>query len=157
MRGAQSTMRGRFIPRNPAKYVGNPNNILFRSSWELAFFKWLDNNAAIVRWGSEELAIPYISPLDNRQHRYYPDIIILYKHKDGSLRKEIVEIKPYSQTVATPRMSDRDKQALVVNEAKWKAAAAFAEQMGAKFRVITEKTMFAGIRQHQKPQMGTNV
>lgn len=157
MRGAHSTMKGRFVAKNPAKYVGNSNNIMFRSSWELQFFKWLDNNPAVLRWGSEELAIPYISPLDNRQHRYFPDIIIMYKHKDGSIRKEIVEVKPYSQTVATPKMSDRDKQALVVNEAKWKAAAAWAEQMGAKFRVITEKTMFAGMRQHQRPVRGTNV
>lgn len=150
-------MRGRFIAQNPTKYVGNVNNILFRSSWELAFFKWLDQSPAVVRWGSEEVAIPYISPLDNRPHRYYPDIIILYKHKDGSLRKEIVEVKPYSQTVAQPRMSDRDKQALIVNEAKWKAAAIWADSQGAKFRVITEKTMFAGIRRNQAPGLGKSV
>ena len=148
---------GRFIPKNPAKYVGNPNNIMFRSSWELQFFKWLDASEAVLRWGSEELAIPYISPLDMRVHRYFPDIIILYKHKDGSVKKEIVEVKPYAQSVATPRMSDRDRQALIVNEAKWKAAADYAEKMGAKFRVITERTMFAGIRKHQAPQMGRAV
>lgn len=157
MRGSHTTMRGRFIPQNPQKYVGNVNNVLFRSSWELAFFKWLDQSAAVVRWGSEELAIPYISPLDMRPHRYFPDIIILYKHKDGSLRKEIVEVKPYSQTVPTPKMSDRDKQALVVNEAKWKAAAIWAESQGAKFRVITEKTMFAGMRRTQAPALGKSV
>lgn len=150
---------GRFIPKNPQKYVGNPNNIMWRSTWELQFFKWLDQSAAVLRWGSEELAIPYISPLDGRPHRYFPDIIIWYKHKDGTLRKEIVEVKPYSQTVATPRMSDRDKQALIVNEAKWKAAAIFAESQGAAFRVITEKTLFSvnGINSHKKPQLGRAV
>lgn len=148
---------GRFIPKNPQKYVGNANNIMWRSTWELQFFKWLDQNPAVLRWGSEEIAIPYISPLDMRQHRYFPDIIILYKHKDGTIRKEIVEVKPYSQTVATPRSSDRDKMALVVNQAKWKAAAIYAESQGAKFRVITEKTMFAGIRQRQAPQVGEAV
>lgn len=148
---------GRFLPKNPQKYVGNVNNIMWRSTWELQFFKWLDQNPAVLRWGSEELVIPYISPLDMRQHRYFPDIILLYKHKDGSIRKEIVEVKPYSQTIATPRMSDRDKQALIVNEAKWKAAAIWAESQGATFRVITEKTMFAGIRKHQAPQVGRAV
>jgi hypothetical protein len=148
---------GRFIPKNPQKYAGNVNRVMFRSSWELRFMQWLDTNAAIIRWGSEELAIPYISPLDMRQHRYFPDMIVMYKHQDGSIRKEIVEIKPYKETVATPRSTDRDKQALLVNDAKWKAAAGFAEKNGATFRVITEKTMFAGIRQRQAPQMGRAV
>ena len=157
MRGANNTMRGRFIPKNPAKYIGNANNIFFRSSWEYRFFIWLDQNPAVVRWGSEELAIPYLSPLDNKVHRYFPDIIILYKHKDGSLRKEIVEIKPYSQTVPTPKMSERDKQALVINQAKWAAAAVYAEQMGSKFRVITEKTMWSGINRRKPPQPGKTI
>lgn len=157
MRGANTTMRGRFKPQNPQKYVGNVNNVLFRSSWELQFMKWLDQNPAIMRWGSEELAIQYISPLDGKIHRYYPDMIIMYRHRDGTIRKEIVEIKPYSQTVPTPKMSDRDKQALVVNDAKWKAATIWAEGQGAKFRVITEKTMFAGIRKQQPPAMGRSV
>lgn len=148
---------GRFIPKNPAKYVGNVNNIMFRSSWELQFFKWLDANDAVLRWGSEELAIPYISPLDMRVHRYFPDIIILYKHRDGTIKKEIVEVKPYSQSVATPRMSDRDRQALIVNEAKWKAAAEYAEKMGAKFRVVTEKTLWPGINKRKPPAVGRAV
>jgi len=148
---------GRFIPKNPQKYVGNPNNIMWRSSWELQFFKWLDQTPAVLRWGSEEIAIPYISPLDMRQHRYFPDIIIMYQHKDGTIRKEIVEVKPYSQTVATPKMSDRDKQALIVNEAKWKAAAAWAESQGAKFRVVTERTMFAGMKKTRTPEVGKAV
>lgn len=148
---------GRFIPKNPAKYVGNAGNIMFRSSWELSFFKWLDANDAVLRWGSEELAIPYVSPLDMKVHRYFPDIIVLYKHRDGTIKKEIVEVKPYAQSVATPRMSDRDRQALIVNEAKWKAAAEYAEKMGAKFRVVTEKTLWPGINKRKPPAVGRSV
>lgn len=148
---------GRFIPKNPGKYRGNVNNIMFRSSWELQFFKWLDANPAVEWWGSEELAIPYISPKDKRPHRYFPDIILRYKHQDGTMRTEIVEVKPYSQTVEQKRMSDRDREALIINEAKWKAAAQFAEERGMTFRVITEKTMFAGIRKRQAPAMGRAV
>lgn len=157
MRNRFSSAKGRFIPKNPQKYVGNPNNIMFRSSWEFRFFVWLDQNPAVLRWGSEELAIPYVSPLDMRVHRYFPDIIILYKHQDGSIRKEIVEIKPYSQTVAGPRMSDWDKQTLLVNRAKWEAAARYAEMMGSRFRIVTEKSMFAGIRKTQAPEVGKAV
>lgn len=149
--------RGRFIPKNPAKYVGNVGNVVFRSSWELKFFQWLDSNDAIIRWGSEELFIPYVSPKDMRVHRYFPDIVVMYKHKDGSIRKEIVEVKPYKETVVTPKMTERDAAALQINEAKWAAAADFAARNGATFRVITEKTMFAGIRKRQPPQMGKSV
>lgn len=139
---------GRFIPKNPAKYVGNVNNILFRSSWEVRFMQWLDTNNAVLRWGSEELAIPYVNPIKVDEggrpkiSRYFPDFIILYRDAFGNLKKEIVEVKPYKESVITPRMSDRDKLAYTVNQAKWKAAAIFAESQGATFRVITEKTMF---------------
>lgn len=147
---------GRFKPSNPQKYAGNVNRIMWRSSWELSFMKWLDANPAIIRWGSEELAIPYVSPKDMRVHRYFPDMIVMYKHKDGSIRKEIVEIKPYKETVPTPRMTERDAAALIINEAKWKAAAAFAQLNGAEFRVITEKTLFhnKGAINRKPPQLG---
>lgn len=144
------TMQGRFVPQNPAKYVGNPNRIMFRSSWELKFFKYLDRMNAVMRWGSEELAIPYVSPKDNRVHKYYPDVIVWYKDTAGNIQKEIVEIKPYKESVITPKMSDRDKEAYVINQAKWSYAAKFAEANGAKFRVITERTMFKQAPQKAK-------
>lgn len=146
---------GRFIPKNPKKYVGRSiNNIMFRSSWELYFFKWLDSNDAVLRWGSEELAIPYISPVDNRVHRYFPDMIVMYRDNTGAIKKEIIEIKPYKESVETPRMSPRDAQALMVNKAKWKAAADWAERNGAMFRVMTEKTLF---KQKPSKQVGRAV
>jgi len=143
-----ATARGRFIPKNPQKYVGNVHNILFRSSWELRFMTWLDTNNAVLRWGSEELAIPYVNPIKTdpagrpKISQYYPDFIILYRDIMGNIKKEIVEVKPYKEAVITPRMSERDKLAYAVNQAKWKAASIFAEAQGATFRVITEKTMF---------------
>lgn len=146
---------GRFIPKNPKKYVGKSvNNIMFRSSWELYFLKWLDSNDAVLRWGSEELAIPYVSPLDMRVHRYFPDMIIMYRDNTGGIKKEIIEIKPYKESVETPRMTPRDAQALMVNKEKWKAAADFAARNGATFRVMTEKTLF---KQKPAKQMGRAV
>ena len=133
---------GRFIPKNPQKYVGNPNRIMFRSSWELAFFKWLDQTEAVLRWGSEELHIPYVHPFDGRVHRYFPDIVVLYKDKSNQLVKEIIEIKPHKESVASSRMSEEDKRRFVINQAKWQAAEKFAISNGAKFRVLTEKSMF---------------
>ena len=110
--------------------------------------KWLDENNAVMRWGSEELAIPYVNPIKVDAtgrpviSRYYPDFIIMYRDNTGGVRKEIVEVKPYAQAVMTPGMSERDKLMFAVNQAKWKAASLFAESQGATFRVITEKTMF---------------
>lgn len=141
-------MHGRFIPKNPQKYVGNSNNILFRSSWELTFMKWLDQNNAVLRWGSEELAIPYVNPVKTdafgrpKISQYYPDFIILYRDTTGNIIKEIIEVKPHKETRLTPGMSERDKMMYAVNQAKWKAASIFAEAQGATFRVVTEKTLY---------------
>lgn len=136
------TMKGRFVPKNPEKYLGDPSRIIFRSSWEVKLFKWLDMTPAVLQWASEEFSIPYLHPFKNKVAQYYPDALVIYKDKFGNLKKEIVEIKPYKETVLTPKASDSDKIALAVNQAKWKAAADFAAKQGMSFRVITEKTMF---------------
>lgn len=158
----KGTMRGRFIPKNPQKYIGNPNRIIFRSSWEMRYMKWLDANNAVLRWASEELAIPYVNPIKVDVHgrpkisRYFPDFIIMYRDMAGNVKKEIVEVKPLKEAVLSPRMSERDKLAYAVNQAKWKAAATYAAANGATFRVVTEQTMFKQVAKPRK-QMGTNV
>lgn len=148
---------GRFVPKNPQKYVGNSSRIMFRSSWELAFFKWLDQTVAVERWGSEELYIPYLHPGDGRVHRYFPDVVVLYRDKSNALIKEIIEIKPYKESVATQRMSEEDKRRLLVNQAKWQAAEKYATANGAKFRVLTERQLFYSGKQLNKKKLGTAV
>ena len=37
---------------------------------------YCDKNTKILEWGSEEIALPYISPHDSRVHRYFPDFYI---------------------------------------------------------------------------------
>ena len=143
MAQAKGPMRGRFIPKNPQKYLGNADKIIFRSSWEVRLFQWLDRTPAVLQWASEEFSIPYLSPFDNMVHQYFPDALVIYKDKFGNLKKEIVEVKPYKETILTPKASERDKMALALNQAKWKAAARFAEMQGMNFRVLTEKSMFA--------------
>lgn len=146
---------GRFIPKFPEKYVGRSvNQIFYRSSWEVAFMKWLDANPAVLRWASEELSIPYIHPKDGRVHQYYPDIVMIIKDVDGQVKKKIIEIKPYKETVPTPRMSPRDAEALIVNTAKWEAANLYAQKNGASFEVLTEKQMF---KQRSKKPIGSTV
>lgn len=143
-----TTMKGRFIPKFPEKYVGNVAAIFFRSSWEYRFMIWADQNRSVVRWGSEEIAIPYINPIktdlqgQNKISRYYPDFIMMTQKPDGTLQKVIVEIKPKKESVLTEKSSDRDKMAFIVNQAKWAAAEAFARKNNAQFVVVTEEQLF---------------
>ena len=67
---------GKFRPKNIKKYKGNPTDIQYRSGWELRFMRYLDQNSSIVKWSSEEVVVPYRSPLDGRVHRYFPDFWI---------------------------------------------------------------------------------
>ena len=90
--------KGKFKPKNYQKYDGDPTNIIYRSLWELKFMNWCDKNRDIVKWSSEEIAIPYKSPLDNRYHLYFPDFYMKVREPDG--RKEyLVEVKPKAQVL----------------------------------------------------------
>lgn len=140
--------QGYFTPNHPEKYVGNVDQIVYRSSWELSMNKFLDNNPNILRWSSEEIKIPYIKPTDNRQHFYFPDYWIEYRNKDGNVVQEIVEVKPEVQT-RPPTTKGKKKTTILyeqqtwqVNVAKWQAAVAWCEARRIQFRVITENGLF---------------
>jgi len=51
--------KGTFKPKNPSKYNGDANNIIYRSLWELRVMKYLDDHPKVIWWASEELIIPY--------------------------------------------------------------------------------------------------
>lgn len=145
---ARGFRQGRYQPKNPQKYKGNVDNIVYRSSWELSFCQFLDHNPNVLQWASEEIAIPYIKPTDGKVHRYFPDFWIKYKNKKGQIIQEIVEIKPESQTKSPSRRGKRKKQQLyesvtyAINIAKWKSATQFCNKYGMKFRLLTEGQMF---------------
>ena len=134
--------RARFIPKNPQKYTGDLEKIFARSSWEVTVMKFFDSSAAVIHWGSEEQVIPYLSPEDNRVHEYWPDFFVEYRDKEGTVLREVVEVKPRHESEAKYAKSDRSKDALSVNEAKWKAANIFCESRGWTFRVITEHSIY---------------
>jgi hypothetical protein len=135
---------GRFIPKNPKKYVGDSNNIIYRSSWECKVMSWLDQNPAIISWASEELIVPYISPVDNRRHRYFPDFIVKMKTRDGTVKTMMLEVKPKKQTLRPEPQKRVTKQYINevttygVNQAKWKAATEYCLDRGGEFKLITE-------------------
>lgn len=138
---------GRFSPKNTNKYLGDPTKIWYRSLWERRVMVHLDDNPSVVGWSNEEIVIPYLSPVDNKWHRYFPDFFVKVKNKQGILEAMILEVKPASQSVAPKKKSKvtrRYIQEVVtwgVNEAKWKAAVEYCKDRNWKFRVITEKDL----------------
>lgn len=134
--------KGLFFPNYPDKYVGNVNNITYRSSWERRFMEFCDNNINILKWGSEEIRIPYVKPTTKKIHTYYPDFFILYRNAKGDLVKEVIEIKPKKEVALTKKSSLYDKVAIAINMAKWEAAKQFCEKHGMVFRILTEDSLF---------------
>jgi len=90
--------KGWFKPQNPKKYKGNPERIVYRSSWELRVMKNFDENPGVIWWASEEMFVKYVSPIDKRVHRYFPDFVVRVKKKDGKEATMMLEVKPEKQT-----------------------------------------------------------
>jgi hypothetical protein len=140
--------KGKFKPKNPLKYKGDPTTIIYRSRWELKLMNYLDNNPEIISWSSEELTIPYVSPLDNRIHRYYPDFVVK-KKIDGTEKTEtlVIEVKPFKETHEPKRQDKVTKSYLHevktwgINSSKWKSAKEFCEDRKWKFVILTENEL----------------
>ena len=136
--------KGKYKPSYPKKYKGDPTNIVYRSLWERKFMVYCDKNERILEWGSEELALPYRSPLDNRIHRYFPDFYIKVAENNGQIQKYLIEIKPKKQTIE-PKVKKTKTKGYIYevtewakNQAKWKVAQEFCEDRRWKFKIITE-------------------
>ena len=134
--------KGRFKPKNYKKYKGDSTKIFYRSSWERNFMIYCDKSPAILEWNSEEIVIPYISPLDKRVHRYFPDFFIKYKSVTGTIVREVIEVKPKRQTMPPKPQQRKTKKYLneittyAVNEAKFKAAEQYCKDRKFKFRIF---------------------
>jgi hypothetical protein len=141
--------QGLFTPKHPHKYVGDSRRIVYRSSWERRFFLYCDNTPGVLRWASEEFHIPYLSPLDDRVHRYFPDVWMEVQTSRG-MQAYLIEIKPKDQTElrVTKRKTRkflREAAIVAVNHAKWEAAEAYCQERGWVFRVLTEEHLFRGL------------
>ena len=134
--------QGKYRPSYPKKYKGDPSNIIYRSSWEYKFMKWCDYTTSVQEWGSEEIIIPYISPVDGKRHRYFPDFYVKIQN-----RKYLVEVKPFKQTLEHKTQKRNTKRYINevvryhVNIAKFKAATEFCKDHSWEFMLITEKEL----------------
>jgi hypothetical protein len=139
--------KGKYQPTHPSKYRGDPTKIIYRSLWELKFMKYCDSNKNILEWGSEEVIVPYRSPIDNRYHRYFPDFYIKVKESTGTIKRMIIEIKPQKQCIE-PKVQKKKTRSYVYqvceyakNQAKWEAAKEFCEDRKWEFKVLTENEL----------------
>ena len=139
--------KGKYYPSFPRKYKGDPTNIVYRSLWERKFMVYCDKNQNILEWASEEIAIPYRSPIDNRVHRYFPDFYMKVKETNGKIKNYVIEVKPAKQTIP-PKKPKRQTKGYIreayesaKNQAKWKMAKEFWADRQWEFKVVTEKEL----------------
>ena len=137
--------KGWFTPRNPQKYKGDATNIVYRSSWELRVMKYLDEQPKVIWWASEEIIIPYKSPVDQKIHRYFPNFIARIRQENREITV-ILEVKPFKQT-QLPTQKRRTQKFIqevatyAINQEKWRAADLFCKEHGWQFKLITEKEL----------------
>jgi|TARA_R100001443_G_scaffold112224_1_gene125623 hypothetical protein len=136
--------KGRYQPSYPKKYKGDHTKVIYRSLWERKFMVYCDLNQNILEWGSEEIVIPYLSPIDGRVHRYFPDFYVKLRESTGKIKKYIIEVKPKKQ-LKPPKKPKRQTSSYLReayeyarNQAKWKAANSFCKDRLYEFKVMTE-------------------
>jgi hypothetical protein len=139
--------QGFFHPRNPEKYLGDVNNIIYRSSWELKFMQWCDRNPNVLNYASEEIKIKYFDPVKQKMRHYFPDFLIKIKEQTGDIKKYLIEVKPKKQMVE-PKQRSRVTKAYLnefytfqINKAKWQAAEEFCKDNMLEFKIITESDL----------------
>jgi len=141
--------KGRFKPKKPSKYKGDPSNIIYRSRWELMVMMKFDAHPNILEWSSEEVVIPYIDPITNVKRRYFPDFWCKKKNRsNGQIEETLIEVKPLAQTkppqVRTGKPNKRylnEVRTWGVNEAKWEAAKDLCMMKKWQFVIITEREL----------------
>lgn len=143
--------QGKYNLINKGKYIGDPDNIVFRSSWEYAFCQYLDNNEKIMKWACEQPIISY-TDLQGHLHRYYPDFFYEIKTNDDNLmNRVIVEIKPKKELYPPDKPKNETAKALenyeysvrthIKNKLKWSASIDYAKKRGMEFVIITEEQL----------------
>ena len=112
--------------------------------------KTFDTNTNVLSWASEEIVIPYISPLDNKKHKYFPDFLVEVRNKLGHIDTILIEVKPKKQTIEPSKPKNgkitrsylTEVKSYAINTAKWNAAQKFCHARGWKFQILTEKDIF---------------
>ena len=137
--------QGYYQLKNPLKYRGDKNKIIYRSSWELKFMMLLDLSSEITEWGSEPFPIRYFYPIDCKYHEYFVDF---YFVRDG--HKYLVEVKPTKDLTRPQKPKRMTKKAVasynyqmnafLKNYYKKIAADEFAKKNNCRYVYLTENS-----------------
>jgi len=144
--------QGYYKLENPFKYLGDPNKIIFRSSWEYKLMRYCDLTKKVLEWSSEPIAIKYISPLDNKQHNYFIDFYLKVGLDDKTEIKYLVEVKPIKDYLNRPllegkktpkklKVYEEQLKTYLVNNAKFNYAVRYAESIGMKFIILNDNNL----------------
>lgn len=137
---------------NGHKYVGDPGNIVCRSSWENKFAHYLDHHPAILKWGSEVVKVQYNDHI-GKPHTYYPDFYVEIARPDLAVGvvRAVVEVKPAAETRPPDIPKDATLKALKrveyqmtmwqKNLAKWTSAIEWCAARDMKFVIVTENDL----------------
>jgi len=105
--------------------------------------------------------IKYVSPIDQKVHRYYTDFAVKYTNKNNEIRRSIIEVKPekqshkpkisYTKSGKPTRRYMKEHYTWKVNEAKWAYAEQWCKANGYTFEVWNEKDIdkITGIYLHK--------
>ena len=138
--------KGKFTPQNSSKYIGDSDNIVYRSMWERRCMKYFDTNSSVIAWASEEVSIPYYDTSTKRGRRYFPDFLIKVKDKNGKLKTHLIEVKP-TKDLRPPVGGRGKKRSTVLYEAKtyqmnrdkFASARKWCDERNITFDIWTEK------------------
>jgi hypothetical protein len=137
--------KGKFKPENPKKYMGDSDNIIYRSMWERRCMKYFDINPSILQWASEEVVIPYYDSMTKKVRRYFPDFLIKVKTSEG-INTHLIEVKP-SKDLRPPVGGKGKKKSTVLyemktyqmNRDKFASARKWCDDRNITFDIWTEK------------------
>ena len=141
--------QGYYKLQNVHKYLGNPVDIVYRSSWELKFMIYCDLNPGVRKWASEMIRIPYVDS-GGHSHVYIPDFYLETDNAEEPLmpRKFVVEIKPEAETrqpLIPNSISEKQLKNLEYqlaqwqkNKYKWAYASEWCKGRDIKFWLVTE-------------------
>ena len=84
--------------------------------------------------------IPYVSPVDRRVHRYFPDFIIKVKESTGQVKTYVIEVKPKKQTKKpTSKSSLFECKTYAINQAEVEVKTReWCADRRIEFKIITE-------------------
>lgn len=102
-----------------------------------------DGDKNILEWSSEEIVIPYRSPVDGKPHRYFVD----FKVKTSTGQTILIEVKPANKLekpVVPKKITKRFINEVAewgVNQAKFEAAKEYCADRAWTFLIFTEKEL----------------